>query len=212
MSTATIPMPSATAWRAHRWTTAEFDALLAGGFLVEGTKTFLWDGEIIDPMPENLPHVNAQENLNFLFLGVLPREDWTVNQGHPLALRDGYKPQPDLAIFLGPRSDYRRHVPGPADAALVVEVSDSSYPQDSGDKLAEYARGGIPQYWIVNLGARRIEVYTGPTLADDSWRYAGRTDYPLEATVPLILSRGGEMQAFGEVPVLDILRDSLEDL
>ncbi|MDB5353295.1 MAG: Uma2 family endonuclease [Planctomycetota bacterium] len=214
MSTATIEATPQTqaqpAWRPHRWTTAEFDSLLTGGFLVEGSKTFLWDGKIIDPMPENEPHANAQDKLCRFFMGRLPEEEWSIRPAHPLALRDGYKPQPDLVVIVCPRPD--RRVPTASDAALVVEVSDSSYANDADEKLPQYARAGIPRYWIVNLIARRIEVYTHPAVTSDVGHYESRQDYPLEATVPLVLTRGGEDREFGVIAVRDVLRDSLEEM
>ena len=51
----------------------------------------------------------------------------------------------------GSRSDYRHRFPEPADVALLVEVSESTLSGDRGRKLAAYARGGIPVYWIINL-------------------------------------------------------------
>ncbi len=210
MSTATQQTASGTAWRKHRWTTAQFDAMIANGQLREGSKTFLWDGEIIEPMPENQPHVHAQDNLYRLFIARLPEDQWTICPAHPLALKEGYKPQPDLMILAGPRSDYRQRVPNAADSALVVEIADSSYPEDAGDKLPEYAAAGIPQYWIVHIRARRIEAYSGPIVTSGVGRYADRKDYPLESAVPLVLERNGLAHEFGAIPVLDVLRDSLE--
>ena len=209
MSTATTETAPKTTWRTRRWTTAEFDSMIASGYLREGSKTFLWDGEIIEPMPENQPHVNAQDNLYRLFVGHLPEADWTISPAHPLVLKEGYKPQPDLMVLVGPRSNYRRHVPIAADAALVVEIADSTYSEDAGDKLPEYAAAGIPRYWIVHIRARRIEVYSGPNVASGVGRYEDRRDYVIGEAIPLILSR--DAREFGLIPVLDILRDSLED-
>jgi Uma2 family endonuclease len=211
MSTATAETTPNTAWRTRRWTTAEFDALLAEGFLVEGSKTFLWDGEIIEPMPENQPHIHAQDNLLRVFMVRLPEAEWTIYSAHPLALKEGYKPQPDLMVLIGPRSNYRRHVQTGEDAALVVEVADSSYAADAGDKLPEYAAAGIPRYWIVHLQARRIEAYSNPVVSSGVGRYSERKDYSLEEAVPLSLTRGGATREFGLVAVLDVLRDSLEE-
>jgi hypothetical protein len=53
-------------------------------------------------------------------------------------------------------------LPTAADAWCVVEVADSSYERDAGDKLAGYARAGVVQYVIVNLRNRTAEVYTNP--------------------------------------------------
>ena len=211
MSTAMTGAPSSTDRQKRRLTTAEFDAMLADGYLREGSKTYLWNGEIIEPMAEDQPHANAQDNLRDLLKDRLPSAEWTISPAHPLALKDGYKPQPDLMVLVGPRSDYRRRVPVPADIVLVIEVADSSYPTDAGDKLRQYAAAGVPRYWIVHLQARWIEAYSDPVVTSGTGRYADQKDYPLGGAVPLILSRGGEMHEFGLVAVLDILRDSLED-
>ena len=210
MSTATIESTSNAVWQKHRWTTAEFDSMIARGYLREGSKTFLWDGEIIEPMPENEPHAYAQDNLQRLLTRRLPDAEWMIRPAHPLALRDGYKPHPDIVVLAGHPAD-RRRTPTADDVALVVEVADSSYAADVGDKLSEYAAAGIPLYWIVHLQARRIEAYSDPVVSSGVGRYAERKDYPLAEAVPLILSRGGETHEFGMVPVLDVLRDSLEE-
>ena len=44
--------------------------------------------------------------------------------------------------------------------ALLVEVSDKTYPKDSGPKRRAYAKRGIPAYWIVDVNRRVVEVYT----------------------------------------------------
>jgi Uma2 family endonuclease len=44
----------------------------------------------------------------------------------------------------------------------VIEVSDTSLAWDRREKLAAYARGGVPSYWIVNLIDRQIEVFSSP--------------------------------------------------
>ena len=50
-----------------------------------------------------------------------------------------------------------------ADVRLVVEVTTAgSGRTDRVTKFSEYAESGIPQYWIVDLNAERIEVYRDP--------------------------------------------------
>ena len=64
--------------------------------------------------------------------------------GLPLVeLRDGYKPQPDLFRTQGPPSAARVRAPGPAVVALLVEVSNISYPKDSVPFLRDYASAGV---------------------------------------------------------------------
>jgi Uma2 family endonuclease len=69
---------------------------------------------------------------------------------------------PDMFIAIGPESKYRNRHPEPDDLVLVVEVSNTSLGVDRTVKLALYAAEGIPQYWIIDVKARRIEVYTQP--------------------------------------------------
>jgi Uma2 family endonuclease len=50
----------------------------------------------------------------------------------------------------------------PTSALLVIEVADSSLARDR-DKAAWYAAAGIPEYWIVDLTGRVVEVYSAPS-------------------------------------------------
>jgi Uma2 family endonuclease len=69
-------------------------------------------------------------------------------------------PEPDVALVSGGVADYDvRH---PDSALLVVEIADSSLPQDRLTKSRIYAHAGIPEYWIVNLRSRCVEVSCDP--------------------------------------------------
>ena len=46
---------------------------------------------------------------------------------------------------------------------LVVEVADTSLAYDRGTKAPLYARYGIPELWIADLGGERLEVYREPS-------------------------------------------------
>jgi len=194
-----------------RWTAEDFDRLVRDGFIVEGSRTYLWDGEIIEPMSENPPHVLAVLSLVELLRERLHRASWTVFQGAPVSLADGYRPQPDVTVARGRKSAYKGKVPAPADVALVVEVSDTSYAKDSGAFLRKYAEVGIPHYWIVNVPARRVEVHTDPAaLNDGPPLYRQRHVYGLGDVIPLTLDVDGRPADLGAVAVRDILEDSLE--
>ena len=65
-------------------------------------------------------------------------------------------------ILKGEIEDYAHCQAVAEDAALVIEVADSSLPHDRGDKLQKYATASIPEYWIVNLLHDQFEVYTAP--------------------------------------------------
>jgi Uma2 family endonuclease len=82
-----------------------------------------------------------------------------------LICSDSHAPIPDAVVLRGTLDDYRDRLPGAADAWCVIEVADSSYERDTGEKLAGYARAGVIQYIVVNLRNRTAEVYTSPDTA-----------------------------------------------
>lgn len=71
--------------------------------------------------------------------------------------------EPDILFVLREHLDRvaERRIDGPAD--LVIEiVSDDSVTRDRREKLLEYQRAGVPEYWIVDArdGQRRFEPFT----------------------------------------------------
>jgi Uma2 family endonuclease len=70
------------------------------------------------------------------------------------------EPEPDLAVVIGRRLDYRDRHPNAKEIELVIEVADSSLDRDRTLKQKIYAKSGIPNYWILNLTDLTVEVYT----------------------------------------------------
>src|SRR5262249_29907020 len=90
-------------------------------------------------------------------LNALAQGRFSVRIQLPIVLSDDTEPEPDAAVVaLG---DYEAE--HPRTALLIIEVADTTLQKDRG-KIAVYASAGIPEYWIVNLGARTVEVYTAP--------------------------------------------------
>ena len=73
------------------------------------------------------------------------------------------EPKPDLAL-LRARPDRSRRPPPPsaADVLLIIEVSDTSLRYDREVKLPLYAGQDIPEVWIVDLGARAVDIHCNP--------------------------------------------------
>ena len=73
------------------------------------------------------------------------------------------------AVSLPPDDAARQRAPLAAEPAhggtalLVIEVSDSTLDFDLRTKKRLYAAAGIPEYWIINLVSRRLEVFRSPT-------------------------------------------------
>ena len=91
----------------------------------------------------------------------------------PIALDDSSEPEPDVAVVRGAFRDYS--TAHPVDPVLVVEVSLASLRFDREHKASLYARAGRPEYWIVNLVDRVLEVRREPApepSAPYGWDYA----------------------------------------
>ena len=114
------------------------------------------DREAAAELPELAPHASMVQKLNQLLMARLQGR-FSLRIQSPLALSDDSEPEPDAAVV--PLGDYATE--HPTTAFLIIEVSDSSLRQDRG-KAAVYAGAGIGEYWIVNLGARTVEVYASP--------------------------------------------------
>jgi hypothetical protein len=191
----------------RRLTGDDLDQMVEAGIVREGTGAYLWDGEIKVPMAEDQPHLLAVKNLRKLLEARFPEDGWSVNTGQPVDLREGFRPQPDLVVLRGPDSAFagKGNRPKPGDVAILIEVSASTYAQDSGEYLREFARAEIAQYWIVNLQARRVEVYTQPNSAPPG--YLARTFYGLEETVPVVIGTEDQRVEFDGITIRDVFRN-----
>ena len=157
--------------RMRRWTRAEYERLVDLGVFHEDERLELLGGHLMLREPQGSRHGVAIE-LADSALRVALGSGWRVRIQLPIALDEDSEPEPDLTIVAGhPRESRDRH---PARPALVVEVAESSLRFDRETKGSLYARAGLPEYWIVNLVDRVLEVYRDPTAGPGTpvgWRY-----------------------------------------
>ena len=104
-------------------------------------------------------------------------------------------------VFRSREDDYGDKVPGPPDCAIVVEIADTTLRRDRGQKKRLYARARVPEYWIVNLVDRQVEVYTEPTGPGRKPDYRKPTVYGSTDAVPVVID-GREV---GRLNVADLL-------
>jgi Uma2 family endonuclease len=161
---------SESAVQTRRWTRVEYDKLIATGILGPGDKIELLGGQLCVSEPQNSPHARAISlGLEAIQRALAP--GWHVRVQLPIALDDESEPEPDLAVVSGGPRDYTDH---PSRPALVVEVADPRLALDREHKGSLYARARLPEYWIVNLVDRVLEVYreSGPDAgAQYGWAY-----------------------------------------
>ena len=168
----------------HRITVDEYERIIASEALEDPSRVELIDGYMVDKMGKNAGHrYTTKEALKALDSRLPP--GWTSQKEEPVRIPDFDEPEPDIAIIRGSDADYRGRLPTAKDVALLVEVSETTLRQDRGPKRAAYARAGIAVYWIVNLIARQVEVYTRPV---KEGRYRSRKDYKPGQQVPVVIA------------------------
>lgn len=109
-------------------------------------------------MTQGARHMAAVSNVTEVFNRIKAADEWVIFQG-TLRLDRMSAPDPDVLWLPVPKNTPEHLWPDPI---LLVEISDTTYRKDAGVKLRKYAYHRVPEYWIENLGADRIEVYRDP--------------------------------------------------
>ena len=145
------------------FTVEEYYRMVEAGILSEDDRVELLEGEIVEMPPIGSRHASSVDRLNRLFSQRVG-DRALVRVQNPVRLGPRTEPQPDLAL-LRPRPDYYAQAhPGPEDVFLVVEVGETSADFDREVKIPLYARAGISEVWLLDLGGGHVEVYRGPTV------------------------------------------------
>jgi Uma2 family endonuclease len=145
-----------------RWTRTECETLARVG-LIESERYELIQGELIDTMGKNQPHIIwlaiFHEWCRRFFVGrVLTEAVLDVSpEDEPTN-----EPQPDLLVLHSPFTSFLARRPAPADVALLVEIADSTFSFDTTVRAGLYARAGIADYWVVDVQSRQIIVFREP--------------------------------------------------
>jgi len=151
----------AIATRPHLFTVADYHRMVAAGILNEDSRVELIRGQIIDMAPIGAPHLNMVNRLNRLLTAIVG-DRGIISVQNPVRLDDGSEPQPDVAVLKPRPEEYETAVPRAADVLLVIEVAESSLTDDRDVKAPLYAGSLIPEFWIVNIPERVVEVHRRP--------------------------------------------------
>lgn len=124
-------------------------------------RTELLDGAIWPTSGRSEPHVYAVLRV---FRALVVRFDFPyVRARGPIRFDERNEPEPDLAVTRAVAEHYLIHGSPPLeDVRLAIEVSDSTLQKDLTRKAALYARGGLTDYWVLDLNARRLFVHRAP--------------------------------------------------
>jgi len=156
----TVPEPPR-----KRWTRAECEMLVSHGFLGY-QRLELVEGELISKMGKKRPHSNAARSLYGWLLQVFGFKFVLNEESIDVAATDNpiNEPVPDIVVINGEFSTFVSQNPGPNDIRLLVEIAHSSLTFHPTTKAALYARAGIVEYWVLDVGKRRLLVHRDPAL------------------------------------------------
>jgi Uma2 family endonuclease len=162
----------ATPIQTKRWARVEYERLIDLAMFQPGDRVELVGGQLVVREPQGSPHAVAvrlaEDALRSAF-----GFGWEVRAQMPVALDDESEPEPDVAVCPGRPRDYLAG--HPARPVLLVEVAETSLAFDREHKGSLYARARIPEYWLVNLVDRVLEVYCDPVPSAEApygWRFS----------------------------------------
>ncbi len=179
-----------------RWTRAQCATLEASG-LLEQERLELVEGELISKMGKKRPHVNSLTLVRGWLEQVFGLR--FVNSEAPIdvAPEDNptNEPESDLIVLRKDTSHFTSN-PRAEDLPLVVEVADTSLHFDLTVKAALYARAGVPEYWVLDIGGRRLLVHRNPR----SGKYADVAVYREQESVSPLAAPQAQFRVADAVP------------
>lgn len=139
-----------------RFRRSEYDRLVDLGIFDE-QRIELLHGLLVAKEPQGGDHASVASRLHRLFLLALDKRA-EIRSHSPFGASDDSEPEPDVQVVS------RRYTPTdhPTEAFLLVEVAKGSLRRDRGVKADLYASAGVPEYWVVNLPEKVVEVRHQP--------------------------------------------------
>lgn len=178
----------------RRWTRQEYEHLAELGVLGPDERVELVEGEIVEVPPQESLHTTGVRLAEDALRAVYP-PGFDIRGQFPLALGEWSEPEPDVAVVEGsPRDFAHAH---PTSAVLVVEISDATLAFDRETKASVYAGAGIPEYWVLNLIHRQLEVHRDPGPVPEArygFGYRTRTIVLPDAEVEVPATRGARLR------------------
>lgn len=190
----------------YRFTCEQVRRMVEAGILPEDQRFELLDG-VLYAVTKGELH-NAIVGAVADAIRRLTPEGFLVREEKSSLADEESAPEPDVAVCEGTRFAYVPDLPPLEKFALVVEVSHHSHEADHFQKLAKYAAGGVPCYWIVDVARRRVLVHREPEMVDGVGRYGSLST--LKPGETLDVEIGGRLR--GRVPVGDLFPPEPQNL
>jgi Uma2 family endonuclease len=151
------------AFTLRKWTVKEYHKLGEVGIFNPEERLELIEGNIIKISAKGTVHASATRRTATLLHNLVGNQAAVYNKS-PIALDDNSEPEPDIAVVKIDPFDYASHHPTPSEVYLIIEVADSSLTFDREIKAKIYARSGIADYWVLNVGDRQLHVFREPAV------------------------------------------------
>jgi Uma2 family endonuclease len=150
-------------------TADEYQRMGRAGIFRPDERVELLDGRIVQMPPIGHRHEYGVLTLNVTLQRMLGDRALVMSQG-AFRLDALSEPQPDIAVLRTPLRRYATRLAAPDDILLVIEVADSRFDYDRGEKLRAYARGAIAEYWIVDIRHQRVLAFSDPDPEGERYR------------------------------------------
>lgn len=141
------------------FTVEEVERMVAVGLIEEDERLELLGGELVPMSPKGYFHERVKLALIEFLIRNRPKR-FRVIPETTFRLSDDTFVEPDFLLFLASVS--LRDLKGP-DAALAIEVADSSLGYDLGRKPRIYAQFGVAELWVIDAKKLVTHVHRGPT-------------------------------------------------
>jgi Uma2 family endonuclease len=168
-----------------RFSVAEFQQMV-DAHVFEGHKVELVEGNIVRMSPASPYHIRLQRELTFDLHDIFRDGIDGYIAAFEMTIQFSGRTLRDIDVAIVKRFDDATTYPGPDIVLLAAEISVTTQDYDLNDKRIEYARAGIPHYWVVDVGARATHVMTNPVDGD----YTERTLIPFGEEIPVPGSDG----------------------
>lgn len=140
--------------------TEQYLRMIDAGVFDSSDKVELIGGFITPMAPVGPEHNGSLFELTKLFAPVA--EKFVIAVQATVAVSEGQVLEPDFALLAARVDKYMTALPRAADVLLIIESAASSLKNDRHVKLPIYAAAGIPEYWIIDLNSKSLEIHRDP--------------------------------------------------
>jgi Uma2 family endonuclease len=147
-----------------RFTTAEFLRMVAAGAF-EDMKVELVEGELERMNPPMSEHGRLQMDVGYRLRRIFDGHATIRVFGETgIALGpDTVRACDAVVVRAAPEAD---RLLRPDEILLVIEIAESTLARDLGPKRIDYARAGIPHYWVVDGDRSVVHLYADPVAGE----------------------------------------------